>query len=186
MDEQQIVALYWQRDDAAIRETQRQYGGYLYRIAFHILADREDSREVLNDTYLRAWDSMPPQRPSALAVYLGRITRQLSIDHWRGSHRQKRRGSAYAQSLEELEDCVCGRETPEELLRARELAEAIGRFLQAQTPQTRQIFLSRYYFADPLSRIAACSGRSVSAVKSQLFRTRQGLKAYLEQEGFDV
>ena len=83
MEDRDIVTLYWQRDQEAIRQTDRQYGRYLSSIAFHILADREDSRETVNDTYLRAWDSMPPHRPQVLATYLGRITRQLSIDRWR-------------------------------------------------------------------------------------------------------
>ena len=108
MEDRDIVTLYWQRDQEAIRQTDRQYGRYLSSIAFGILADREDSRETVNDTYLRAWDSMPPHRPQVLATYLGRITRQLSIDRWRARGRAKRGGSQYALSLEELGDCVSG------------------------------------------------------------------------------
>lgn len=106
MEDRDIVTLYWQRDEEAIRQTDRQYGRYLSAIAFHILADREDSRETVNDTYLRAWGSMPPHRPRVLSTYLGHITRQLSIDRWRARGRVKR--SAYAVSLEELGDCVSG------------------------------------------------------------------------------
>lgn len=109
MEDRDIVTLYWQRDQEAIRQTDRQYGRYLSSIAFGILADREDSRETVNDTYLRAWDSMPPHRPQVLATYLGRITRQLSIDRWRARGRVKRGGSQYALSLEELGDCVVRR-----------------------------------------------------------------------------
>ena len=116
MEDRDIVTLYWQRDEEAIRQTDRQYGRYLSAIAFHILADREDSRETVNDTYLRAWGSMPPHRPQVLATYLGRITRQLSIDRWRTRGRAKRGGSQYALSLEELGDCVSGAATPEEAL----------------------------------------------------------------------
>ena len=97
MEDRDIVTLYWQRDEEAIRQTDRQYGRYLSAIAFHILADREDSRETVNDTYLRAWGSMPPHRPQVLSTYLGHITRQLSIDRWRARGRVKR--SAYAVSL---------------------------------------------------------------------------------------
>ena len=99
MEDRDIVTLYWQRDQEAIRQTDRQYGRYLSSIAFHILADREDSRETVNDTYLRAWDSMPPHRPQVLATYLGRITRQLSIDRWRARGRAKRGGSQYHRGL---------------------------------------------------------------------------------------
>ena len=128
MEDRDIVTLYWQRDEEAIRQTDRQYGRYLSAIAFHILADREDSRETVNDTYLRAWGSMPPHRPRVLSTYLGHITRQLSIDRWRARGRVKR--SAYAVSLEELGDCVSGRDTPEEALDLRELGRAVGDYLR--------------------------------------------------------
>lgn len=184
MEDRDIVILYWQRDEEAIRQTDRQYGRYLSAIAFHILADREDSRETVNDTYLRAWGSMPPHRPQVLATYLGRITRQLSIDRWRARGRVKR--SAYAVSLEELGDCVSGRDTPEEALDLRELGRAVGDYLRTLPLPARRAFLCRYYYADSLAETARVCGISVPAVKSQLYRTRQGLRTYLEKEGFDV
>lgn len=186
MEDRDIVTLYWQRDQEAIRQTDRQYGRYLSSIAFHILADREDSRETVNDTYLRAWDSMPPHRPQVLATYLGRITRQLSIDRWRARGRAKRGGSQYALSLEELGDCVSGAVTPEEALDLAELGRAIGDYLRTLPPPARRAFLCRYYYADSLAETARVCGISVPAVKSQLYRTRQGLRTYLEKEGFDV
>jgi len=184
MEDRDIVTLYWQRDQEAIRQTDRQYGRYLSAIAFHILADREDSRETVNDTYLRAWDSMPPHRPQVLATYLGRITRQLSIDRWRARGRVKR--SAYAVSLEELGDCVSGAATPEEALDLAELGRAIGDYLRTLPLPARRAFICRYYFADSLARTAAACGMTVPAAKSLLYRTRQGLRTYLEKEGFDV
>ena len=205
MEDRDIVTLYWQRDQEAIRQTDRQYGRYLSSIAFHILAeirhhggegvplfrragdaDREDSRETVNDTYLRAWDSMPPHRPQVLATYLGRITRQLSIDRWRTRGRAKRGGSQYALSLEELGDCVSGAATPEEALDLAELGRAIGDYLRTLPLPARRAFLCRYYYADSLAETARVCGISVPAVKSQLYRTRQGLRTYLEKEGFDV
>ena len=167
MEDRDIVTLYWQRDQEAIRQTDRQYGRYLSSIAFHILADREDSRETVNDTYLRAWDSMPPHRPQVLATYLGRITRQLSIDRWRARGRVKRGGSQYALSLEEL-------------------GRAIGDYLRTLPLPARRAFLCRYYYADSLAETARVCGISVPAVKSQLYRTRQGLRTYLKKEGFDI
>lgn len=184
MEDRDIVTLYWQRDEEAIRQTDRQYGRYLSSIAFHILADREDSRETVNDTYLRAWGSMPPHRPRVLSTYLGHITRQLSIDRWRARGRVKR--SAYAVSLEELGDCVSGRDTPEEALDLRELGRAVGDYLRTLPLPARRAFLCRYYYADSLAETARVYGISVPAVKSQLYRTRQGLRTYLEKEGFDV
>ena len=167
MEDRDIVTLYWQRDQEAIRQTDRQYGRYLSSIAFGILADREDSRETVNDTYLRAWDSMPPHRPQVLATYLGRITRQLSIDRWRTRGRAKRGGSQYALSLAEL-------------------GRAIGDYLRTLPLPARRAFLCRYYYADSLAETARVCGISVPAVKSQLYRTRQGLRTYLEKEGFDI
>ena len=112
MQDEKIVELYWQRDESAIEETQGKYGRYLGKIAYNILADLEDSQESVNDTYLAAWNSMPPQKPSVLATYLGKITRRISIDIFRRRHREKRQASEYALSLSELEDCVGGGPSP--------------------------------------------------------------------------
>ena len=109
MQDEMIVDLYWQRNENAILETEQKYGPYLTKIAYNILADFEDSKERVNDTYLKAWNSMPPHRPSVLSTYLGKITRQLSIDWLRTQNRAKRKSSEYALSLSELEDCVAGR-----------------------------------------------------------------------------
>lgn len=152
MEDRDIVTLYWQRDQEAIRQTDRQYGRYLSSIAFHILADREDSRETVNDTYLRAWDSMPPHRPQVLATYLGRITRQLSIDRWRARGRAKRGGSQYALSLEELGDCVSGAATPEEALDLAELGRAIGDYLRTLPLPARRRFSAAITMPTPWRR----------------------------------
>lgn len=184
MQDEKIVALYWQREEQAIRETEQKYGRYLAKIAHNILLDAEDSRETVNDTYLRAWNSMPPHKPTILSTYLGRITRQLSIDRFRGRHREKRRTSEYALSLSELEDCVCTGNTTEQDVDLHLLAEAIGAYLRTLTPQARNIFVGRYYYMDSLREVAAYYGMSQSAAKSMLFRTRQGLRNHLEQEGF--
>lgn len=183
MEDAAIVALYWDRDEEAIRETQRKYEHYLMTIAQHILADWEDSRESVNDTYLGAWRSMPPQRPQILSTYLGKITRQLSIDRYRSRHREKRQGSAYTVSLSELEDCVSGGGDTGQGVELEQLAQAIGRYLRTRSPRCRGVFVGRYYFMDSLEAIAGHYGMSPSGVKSLLFRTRQGLKRYLEQEG---
>lgn len=128
----------------------------------------------------------PPHRPQVLATYLGRITRQLSIDRWRARGRVKRGGSQYALSLEELGDCVSGAATPEEALDLAELGRAIGDYLRTLPLPARRAFLCRYYYADSLAETARVCGISVPAVKSQLYRTRQGLRTYLKKEGFDI
>ncbi len=186
MQDDQIVSLYWQRDESAIQQTEQKYGCYLSNIAYHILFDLEDSKECVNDTYWKAWDSMPPRRPAILSAYLGRITRQLSIDRFRTRSRKKRHGSEYAISLSELEDCVSGGDTTMQQSDLRLLAEAINAYLYTLPAQTRSIFVGRYYYLDPLKEIAAYSGVRESTLKSMLYRTRQGLKSYLLQEGFDL
>ena len=184
MEDEQIVSLYWQREEAAIRETEEKYSRYLTKIAYNILADHEDSRESVNDTYLAAWESMPPHRPSVLSAYLAKLTRRISIDRFRYRTRGKRQGSEYAISLSELGDCVSGGNTTEELVNVKLLADAIGIYLRSQSREARTAFLARYYFLDPVKEVAAQLGISESKCKTLLHRTRLGLKAYLQKEGF--
>ena len=186
MRDEEIVALYWQRNEDAIRETEQRYGRYLFKIAYQVLADPEDSEESVNDTYLKAWSAMPPHRPGVLSTFLGRLTRQLSIDMFRGRNRKKRQASEYALSLSELEDCVSGKDATEQDVNLHLLSEAIGAYLRTLTPEARNTFVGRYYYMDSLKEVAAYFGMSESRAKSMLYRTRQGLKAYLEQEGFVV
>ena len=184
MEDETIVSLYWDRDERAIRETEIKYDRYLTKIAYNILNNTEDSRESVNDTYLAAWDSMPPHRPSVLSTYLAKLTRRISIDCFRYRTRDKRMASEYAVSLSELSDCVSGGNTTEEIVNVKLLADAIGIYLRLQSEEARTAFLGRYYFLDPIKEIAAYCGMSESKVKSLLHRTRLGLKQYLEQEGF--
>jgi len=184
MEDEQIVALYWERNERAISETEAKYDRYLQKIANNILNNLDDSRESVNDTYLAAWESMPPHRPSVLSAYLAKLTRRISIDLFRYRMRAKRQASEYAVSLEELSDCVSGGNTPEEIVNAKALADAIGVYLRTQSQQTQAAFLGRYYFLDPVKEIAAYLGITESKVKTLLHRTRLGLKEYLEKEGF--
>lgn len=184
MEDAQIVSLYWDRDETAIRETENKYDRYLTKIAYNILYDMEDSRESVNDTYLAAWDSMPPHRPGILSAYLAKLTRRISIDCFRRRTRDKRLPSEYAVSLTELEDCLSGGNTTEEAVNAKLLADAIGIYLRLLPENTRTAFIGRYYFLDPLKEVAAYCGMSESKAKSLLYRTRLGLKDYLEKEGY--
>ena len=183
-EDEQIVALYWERSEQAIAETEKKYDRYLEKIAHNILNNLEDSRESVNDTYLAAWDSMPPHKPGVLSAYLAKLTRRISIDRFRYRTRDKRAGSEYAISLSELSDCVSGGNSAEEIVNAKALADAIGVYLRLQSKQTQAAFLGRYYFLDPVKEIARYLGMSESKVKSLLYRTRLGLKEYLEKEGF--
>ncbi|MGI6316885.1 MAG: RNA polymerase sigma factor [Christensenellales bacterium] len=183
MQDEMIVALYWQKDENAIRETERKYGRYLSKIAYNILSDWEDSKETVNDTYLKAWNSIPPHKPSILSTYLGKITRQLSIDAFRTRNRKKRKPSEYVISLSELEDCISSSETTEQSVELKMLAGAINAYLYTLPAEARNMFVGRYYFADSIREVADYYGVSEPKVKSMLYRTRQGLKDYLEKEG---
>lgn len=184
MKDEEIVALYWQRNEDAIKETSVKYGKYLSKIAFNILFDREDSEECVNDTYLAAWNSMPEQKPSVLSTYLGKITRQIAIDVFRKRNSAKRYSSEYTLSLSELEDSFADTRTPEQVYDEKMLDEAIGRFVRALPEDARCVFIGRYYFFDPVKMIAKYCGISETNVKSILFRTRRKLKDYLVKEGF--
>ena len=186
MNDDEIVRLYWDRDESALRETETKYQNYLMKIAVNILYDSEDGREAVNDTYLKAWNAMPPHKPSLLSLFLGRITRQLSIDRWRMKTREKRGGTEYALSLDEISDCCTGGETPEESFELTQLAKAISTYLRTLSEEKRNVFVWRYYFCEPIKEISERRGESETKIKSMLHRTRAGLKQYLEKEGFSV
>ena len=186
MEDAAIVALYHARDPAAVERTQEKYARYLYTVAHNILADHLESEETVNDTYLKAWNSMPTHKPGVLSTYLGKITRQLSIDAFRTRNRDKRKHSEYAVSLSELEDCISGSETTEQSIELKLLAEAINTYLYTLPAEARNTFVGRYYFADPIREVADYYGMSEPKVKSMLYRTRQGLKKYLEKEGYEL
>ena len=186
MQDEKIVELYWLRDENAILETKQKYGTYLSKIAYNILNDFEDSRECVNDTYLKAWNSMPPQKPNVLKTYLGKITRQLSIDIFRTRNRKKRVSSQYTISLSELEQCIPNTQTTEQEIEIQLLGKLINDFLYTLPEQTRNIFVCRYYFCDSIKNISAFFAISESKVKSSLYRTRLSLKDYLEREEFFV
>lgn len=184
MQDSQIVALYWDRDEAAIDQTEKKYGQYLTTIANNILSDREDSMESVNDTYLAAWDSMPPHKPQVLSTYLGKLTRRISIDLLRRKTSQKRGGSEYTLSLQELEECISGGNTTEQALDVQLLSQAIETYLRSVSQEARNVFLCRYYYLDPVKKIAAYCRISESKAKILLYRTRQGLLEHLRKEGF--
>lgn len=186
MTDDRIVELYWNRDESAVAETQSKYGRYLTKIAYNILTDMEDSLESVNDTYMYAWKSIPPHRPSVLSTYLAKITRRVAIDILRKKSRDKRIPSEYTFSLSELDDVVSNGRTTEEQIEAEELAKAINAYLKTISTEARQLFIGRYYFLDSLKDVAKYCGMSEAKAKSMLYRTRCGLKTYLEQEGFYI
>lgn len=186
MKDSEIVNLYWERNENAIQQTEQKYGAYLSKVAYNILVDFEDSKECVNDTYLAAWNSIPPNRPNNLSTYLGKITRQISIDVFRKKNSVKRYASQYAISMEELGDSFADGTTPEQELDAKLLDAAINRFVCALPDDVQRAFVGRYFFFDSLKDIASYCGMKESKLKSLLYRTRQQLKSYLVKEGFDV
>jgi len=186
VEDGKIVLLFFERNEIAIGETQKKYGAYLHKIAYNILNDLQDSQESVNDTYLAAWNSIPPHKPQILSTYLGKLTRRISIDLFRRRNRLKRRDSEYALSLSELEESLAGGEMPEETIQAQLLADCIGAFLRQLPEQSRNAFIGRYYFMDSVKDVARYCGMSEAKAKTLLYRIRCGLKDYLEKEGFSV
>jgi len=179
----EIIDLFWNRDQAAISQTSKQYGNYCYAIANGILNNREDSEECLNDTWHRAWEAMPPQRPNKLALFLGKITRNLAFDKYKMNRAKKRGGSEFALVLDELDECIPSQNTVEQTIEAEELEQIINQFLHSLPERECNIFLLRYWHNKPLAEIASRIRAKENNVKASLFRTRQKLKAHLEKEG---
>lgn len=182
MEDEKIIELYWERNQSAITQTEQKYGSYCRRIADNILYDREDCEECLNDTWLRAWNSMPTERPRILSAFLGAITRNLSLDRYRRKHSAKRGKGEIPYIFDELRDCA-GREEPSAHIEQKELISGINRFLAGLDTESRVIFVRRYWYMDSIGTIAGRLAVSESKVKSSLFRSRKKLREYLEREG---
>lgn len=185
MEDTGIIALYWQRDERAIAETDTKYGSLCRRIAMNILRCFSDSEECVSDTYLRAWDTMPPQRPESLRAYLGRIVRNLSISRYRALHAQKRYAGAEVL-LSELGECVSAPESVSHRAEAGELTELIERWLGTLGGEDRALFLRRYWYGDAVGELAGELGVRPNALTKRLTRLREGLRRYLESEGVAV
>lgn len=183
MNDEKIVDLYWARAEQAIEETSAKYGKYCYSIAYNILADAEDAEESVNDTYLGAWNSMPPHRPSLLSAFLGKLARRIAIDRWRRRSAAKR-GGELAEALEELNECIPSRENVEQALLAADLEKRIDTFVNGLPVAERRVFLCRYWYMDSVSAICRQFGYSPGKVRVMLHRTRKALRACLEKEKY--
>ncbi len=183
MEDSAIIDLYWARQERALEETAGKYGGYCRSIACNILFSPEDAEECVNDTWLRAWNAMPPQRPKILSAFLGKITRNLSLDRYKHSHAEKRGGGQLPIALEELGECISGKDCVEEELELRELSRLLDTFLRQLPQRECCIFLRRYWFVESIGEIARRYAMAEGSVKSTLFRTRRKLREYLEKAG---
>lgn len=186
MEDKQIVDLYWERNPNAISETALKYGNYLKSIARNILNSDEDAEECLNDTYLNAWNSIPPHRPNLLSAYLGKITRNLSFDRFRHHHADKRGSGETDLVLEELAECVSGSGSIEQEIEKQELIRAINSFLDTLPQKKCSIFLCRYWYAAPIAEIARQFQMTEGNVSVILNRIRNKLKTYLIERGYDL
>lgn len=185
MEDQEIIALYWARSEDAIRQTSDKYAPYCGGIIRRVLGDGRDAEECLSDTWLGAWNAMPPQRPRYMPAFLGRIARNTALDRYSYNSAQRRNDGGFEAVLEELADCVGGLPM-EETLDLRQLGEAISAYLEQTAPAVQLVFLRRYWYCDTIAELAAATGFTQSKIKSMLRRTRQGLRAYLVKEGYDL
>ncbi len=183
MEDREIVDLYWQRSDLAISETEKKNGRYCRSIAYRILSSQEDAEECVSDTWFRAWNRMPDDRPSALSVFLGGITRQLALNRIRAKNRKKRGGGEAVLALDELSEVLSDGTDLERSVEDKELETAIGSFVAALPEAEKAVFVLRYWHFVPVAEIAERMHFSQSKTKSMLFRTRNKLKTYLLEAG---
>lgn len=186
MEDEKIVGLYLDRDESAISETSGKYGARLRALSFGITSDAQTAEECENDTYLQAWNSIPPNEPRTyLYAFLARITRHISIDRCRAQASLKR--DAYIVEIdEELAGCVPAADSAESSFDAKELGETVDAFLLTLPREKRVIFTRRYFYMDSISEISRRCSVSESKVKTTLFRIRNGLREYLAKRGYCI
>lgn len=184
MQDETIIELYFARDERAITATSEKYNGYCMQIAMNILDSQEDSEECVNDTYLAAWNSIPPTRPAKFSAYLGKLTRNLSLNRHKANTSAKRGGGEFALVLDELDDCIADNMPNEQNVEA--LGKIISEFLYTQPKETRQVFIRRYFYSDSIADICDRFGMSESRAKSMLHRTRLALRKHLAGHGINI
>lgn len=186
MKDNEIIALYWNRDEAAITATADTYGSYCHSIAYRILSNHQDAEECTNDTWLNAWNSIPPYRPERLATYLGKLTRNLSLNRYKHLTAQKRGNGQVELALSELEGCIPAQTDLAQITDEIVLVNAIEAFLRAQSRTERNIFIGRYWYLYSIRELADAYRISQSKVVSLLYRMRNKLKLQLEKEGIHL
>lgn len=184
MEDTEIIGMFWGRNQEAISAASKKYGKLCNSVAFNILKNQEDAKECVNDTFLRAWNTIPPEKPKTLAAYLAKISRNLALDKYRFDHRKKR--GVMTNIGEEAEEIFISGDIAQDQAERRELVEAINSFLKDCAPKKRMIFMRRYWLMDSIKNIAAAFGMEENSVSVSLMRTRKELRAYLEKRGFDV
>ena len=184
LDDAKIIELYWSRNEAAIDETDFKYRKHLLSVAYHILGDRLDCEESLNDTYLGAWNAIPPQRPNALKAFLTTVMRRIAINRYHSKRKKRAVPSEMTVSLSELEDFISDDGDPSADFDTARLGHILSDFLRTLSDRRRFIFMSRYYMAEPIDQIAKELHLSRSMVNKELAAIRSALKETLESEGY--
>ena len=186
MDDSQIVQLYLDKDETAISESGRKYGPYCNSIARNILENWADAEECVNETWLRAWNAIPPHKPAVLSAFFGKITRNLAFDRYRSRTREKRGGHMVELALDELAECVSGEDDPEKNWKEQQLREDLRRFVGQLPAKKRYMFIQRYWYTESIGNIAERYGVSENSVSVTLNRIRKQLKEYLIERGYDI
>lgn len=185
MEDWTIIQLYWERDEAAIRETDLKYGRFCHSLAMNILAQREEAEECVSDTYHRAWNTIPPERPRSFRAWLGKIVRNLSINRWH-YHRAQKRYQPLDETLSELADCVPEPRTTEGILEAKEITDCINDWLLALPRADRVLFVRRYWNGEALQNLAFACGIAPNKLAGRMHRLRKKLKVYLTEKGVAI
>ena len=186
MEDNEILDLYFARDEQAVVETDRKYGGYCFTLANSIVHNEQDAEETVSDTYMKAWKTIPPRRPNIFKMFLAKITRNLAFSRWRSNTAAKRGGGEMELVLEELNGCIAAPGGVEDRMNAKELALAIRAFLNTLPAREQDIFLRRYFYVEESAVIARRYGMKTTTVQRTLSRTREKLRKYLTQEGYAV
>ena len=184
LSDEEIIALYWDRDEQAISRTDEKYKKFLLSVAFNIVFDDQDCEECLNDTYIDAWNSMPPSKPALLQAFLATIMRRTAIDRYKSRKRQKRIASELTVSLSELEEIIA--DEGDSSAETDELARLLSDFVRSLPDRRMYIFMSRYYFARPIGEIASLLCCSESTVNKEIAAIKRELKEKLMKEGYTL
>lgn len=186
MDDYKIIELYWARSEKAISETANKYGRYCHYIAFNILRNDADAEECVNDTWLKTWNAIPPKRPNRLQTFLGKITRNLSLNMYEKQNAEKRGGGQIPAILDELEECIPDNRNPESITDDIALKNLLNQFLKSLSPNMRKVFVLRYWYMCSVKEIAESCNMGESDVSVTLFRAREKLKKLLKEEDIQL
>ena len=186
LTDEEIVDLYWNREEKAISETDKKYGAYLYKIAYNIVHDKLDCEECLNDTYLGTWNRIPPTRPNQFQVFVSKIMRNIAINRFQSNHASKRIPSELVVSLDELDACLPSTPASEEEMAIQEIARILNEYLDGLSRKEQLLFVCRYYYSDRVREIAEILKTNDRAIYRALASIRDGLKAALEKEGYEI